>query len=123
MRDTGEQDVIDLARRVGKRLHQRRMAMPVQDRPPRRDGVDHPPTVGELEEFVVSTNTWQRVIVTKQRCIRMPDRAAIVSDNRGYHGLWRLDGTAQLRELITLAPDARGQRGLGPFHGWLECVD
>ena len=64
-------------RRLGQRLHQRRMAMPVQDRPPRRNRIDHAAAVGQVQEFVLSADAHQRLIGADKRRVRMPDAAAI----------------------------------------------
>ena len=80
MRHPREQDVIDPLRRLGQRSHQRRMAMPVQDRPPRRDAVDDLAAVGQFQKFVVRPDARQRLIRVQQRRVRMPNRRRSSAD-------------------------------------------
>ncbi len=73
----GEQHVVDPLRRVRERSHQRRMTMPDQDRPPRRDGVDDLASVGQFEKFSARTDAWQRLIAAKKRRVGMPNGAPV----------------------------------------------
>src|SRR5262249_44017009 len=72
----GEEDVIVRPGRLLERRHERRMAVAVQDGPPRGDAVDDPPTAREVEELVLGAEANQGRVSCPQGRVRVPQRLA-----------------------------------------------
>ena len=83
MREAGEMDVVPGLGRFSQGRHQRAVAVPVQDGPPRRNPVDQAATIGQLEELVFGAHGQQRQVGLAQRRVGMPYAAPIPLDQVG----------------------------------------
>ena len=121
MRGPREQDMVDASARIAERLHERRMTMAMLDRPPRRDGVDDPATVGQLEEFRLGPDDGERGIGVLQARVGMPDVPPVGLDPivpRSQALPWERGQRADCVEHVRLCRGRLAHRFDVPFRTW-----